>query len=34
VIFHALGVYVFSGKSMVTEEMIRKEMEREASKKQ
>ena len=33
VIFHALGVYVFSGRSMVTEEMIKKEMEREASKK-
>lgn len=30
VLFHALGVFVFSGKSLLTEKMIRKEMEKEA----
>jgi len=33
VFFHALGVFVFSGKSLVTEEMIQKEMKKEALKK-
>jgi len=34
VFFHFMGVFVFSGRSAVTEKMIEKEMEREASKKQ
>lgn len=34
VFFHFLGVFVFSGRPAVTEKMIEKEMEREASKKQ
>ena len=32
VIFHFLGVFVFSGKSSVTEKMIQKELDRESSK--
>ncbi len=31
--FHAIGVFVFSGRSLVTEQMIEKEMKKEASKK-
>lgn len=34
VLLHALRVFGFSGKSSVTEQMIEKEMEREALKKQ
>ena len=33
VFFHALGVFVFSGRPAVTEKMIEKEMKREALKK-
>ena len=29
VFFHGMGVFVFSGRSAVTEKMIKKEMERE-----
>ncbi len=32
VFFHALGVFVFSGRSVITEEMIEKEMTKEALK--
>ena len=32
--FHALGVFVFSGGSAIKEQMIEKEMKKEASKKQ
>jgi len=32
VFFHGMGVFVFSGRSAVTEKMIEKEMEREALK--
>ena len=31
--FHALGVFVFSGRSTITEQMIEKEMKNEASEK-
>lgn len=31
--FHAIGVFVFSGRPLVTEQMIEKEMKKEASKK-
>ena len=31
--FHAIGVFVSSGRSLVTEQMIEKEMKKEASKK-
>jgi hypothetical protein len=31
--FHAIGVFVFSGRSLVTEQMIEKEMKKEASRK-
>ena len=34
VLFHALGVFVFSGGSAIAERMIEKEMKKEASKKQ
>ena len=34
VFFHAMGVFVFSGKSAITEKMIEKEMKKEAQKKQ
>ena len=34
VFFHAMGVFVFSGKSAITEQMIEKEMKKEAQKKQ
>jgi len=34
VFFHALGVFVFSGGSAIKEQMIEKEMQKEASKKQ
>ena len=34
VFFHALGVFVFSGGSAIKEQMIEKEMKKEASKKQ
>ena len=34
VFFHALGVFVFSGKSAIKEQMIEKEMKKEISKKQ
>ena len=34
VFFHAMGVFVFSGKSAIKEQMIEKEMKKEASKKQ
>ena len=34
VFFHALGVFVFSGRSAITEQMIEKEMKKEALKKQ
>ncbi len=30
ILFHAMGVYVFYGKSLITRRMIEKEMEREA----
>ncbi len=29
VLFHALGVFVFSGRSVITKEMIEKEMKKE-----
>jgi len=32
-LFHALGVFVFSGRSMITERMIEKEIKNEASEK-
>jgi len=34
VFFHALGVFVFSGGSTIKDQMIKKEMEKEALKKQ
>ena len=34
VFFHALGVFVFTGRSSIKERMIEKEMEKEALKKQ
>jgi len=34
VFFHALGVFVFSGRSAITEQMIEKEMKKEDLKKQ
>ena len=34
ILFHGLGVFVFSGKSIVTEQMIEKEMKKEASTKE
>jgi hypothetical protein len=34
VFFNALGVFVFSEKSAITEQMIEKEMKKEALKKQ
>ena len=34
VFFHALGVFVFSGGSAIKEQMIQKEMKKEALKKQ
>ena len=34
VFFHALGVFVFHGRSAITEQMIEKEMKKEALKKQ
>ena len=34
VLFHALGVFVFSGGSVIKEQMIEKEMKKEAFKKQ
>jgi hypothetical protein len=34
VFFHALGVFVFSGGSAIKEQMIQKEMKKEAPKKQ
>ena len=34
VVLHALSVFAFSGESGVTEQMIEKEMEREAAKQQ
>ena len=33
VFFHAFGVFVFSGRSAITEQMIEKEMKKEALKK-
>ena len=33
ILFHALGVFVFSGGSAIKEEMIQKEMKKEALKK-
>ena len=33
VFFHALGVFVFSGRSVITEQMIQKEMKKDALKK-
>ena len=33
VLFHALGVFVFSGRPAITEEMIKKEMKKEALRK-
>ncbi len=34
VLFHGLGVFVFSGKPAITERMIEKEMKKEASQKE
>ena len=34
VLFHGLGVFVFSGKPAITERMIEKEMKKEASRKE
>ena len=34
VLFHGLGVFVFSGKPVITERMIEKEMKKEASQKE
>lgn len=34
VFFHGMGVFVFSGRSAITEKMIKKELEREALKRQ
>jgi len=33
VLFHALGVFVFSGRTIITKQMIEKEMKKESSKK-
>lgn len=32
ILFHGLGVFVFSGKSLISQKMIEKEMAKEASK--